>query len=301
MELLVRAVRRYELPTWGVLFAVYAGFGLLTWSYQLLPWWLLLPLGGWLVCWHSQLQHECLHGHPTRSALLNGLLAAPSLGLWLPYLRYRDAHLEHHRSENLTDPLADNESMYVTASRWARLPAPARWLLWINQTLAGRMLVGPPLVVAATLWAEIRLLLAGDGRAWLGWLLHVPVLAALLFWLLAICQIPLWAYVLLFVWPGMSLTLLRSYYEHRPAPSREARSVLIERGGLLGLLFLNNNLHALHHAEPGLAWFELPRVFAARRAELRATGVGYWYRGYGDWFRRYLFRPKDSPVHPGPA
>ena len=43
-----------------------------------LPWWVVLPAGAWLTAWHGSLQHEAIHGHPTRSARLNAALA------WLP-------------------------------------------------------------------------------------------------------------------------------------------------------------------------------------------------------------------------
>ena len=62
----------------------------------------------------------------------------------------------------------------------------------------------------------------------------------------------------------------------------------------LALLFLNNNLHALHHARPEVAWYRLP---ALAGDELPGSYDGV---GYGALFRRYLFRIKDSPVHPAP-
>ena len=292
---------RLELPTWGLLALVYGGFGWLTWSYHSLPWWLVSALGGWLVCWHSQLQHEHLHGHPTRWPVLNGLLVAPGFGLWLPYLRYRSLHLSHHAAAALTVPGCDNESLYVDADRWQRLPRALRGLFWINQTLAGRLLVGPFLTVLPWLFDEARRLARGEGQVWLAWLLHALALAPLLYWLFAVCRIPLGGYLLFFIWPGVSLSLLRSFYEHRPAATAAQASVVVERAGPLGWLFLNNNLHALHHAAPQLAWYELPRVYAERRAELLDANGGFRFEGYGAWVRRYLFRPKDSPVHPGPS
>ena len=84
--------RRHEAPTWAVAVAVYAGWGLTTWNYDGLPWWLVLPLGAWFVCWHGSLQHEALHGHPTRRPWLNALIAYPPLWLWLPYPLYRESH-----------------------------------------------------------------------------------------------------------------------------------------------------------------------------------------------------------------
>ena len=66
---------------------------------------------------------------------------------------------------------------------------------------------------------------------------------------------PLWVYLLLFVYPGASLTLLRSYLEHRAHDEVDARTIIVEAGPVMSLLYLNNNLHAAHHDEPGLAWY----------------------------------------------
>ncbi len=105
--------------------------------------------------------------------------------------------------------------------------------------------------------------------------------------------------MLLFAWPGLSLTLLRSYAEHRPADDRERRSVIVGGNPLTSLLFLNNNLHALHHARPRLPWFELPAAFAANRRQILDRNGGYRFASYAEIARRHLFRPKDAPLHPG--
>ena len=101
-----------------------------------------------------------------------------------------------------------------------------------------------------------------------------------------------------FAYPGVSLTLLRSYLEHQARPAPGERSVLIEAGWPLALMFLNNNLHALHHAEPGLAWYRLPARYRARRRELLENNGGYRYSGYMEIAARYLLRPKEHPRHP---
>lgn len=290
---------RWEGPTWSLLALIYGGFAILTAHYHSLPWWLVAPLGGWIVCWHGQLQHEHLHGHPTRWPLLNGLLVAPSLGLWLPYMRYRAQHMAHHQAVVLTRPGEDNESFYVSDDRWRRMPSLLKALFWANQTLAGRMLLGPVMVVLPWLWSELRALGRGEGAIWLAWLAHAVALAPLLWWLISVCAIPLADYLLLFVWPSLALTLIRSFHEHRTVAPPGRDSVVVERPGPLGWLFLNNNLHALHHEQPALPWYKLPAVFAARRAEFVGSPDDFHFDSYGTWFRRYLFRPKDSPVYRG--
>ena len=289
-----------EIPTWILVTIIYAGWIGLTWFYNALPWWLVLPLGGWLVAWQNSFQHEALHGHPSRSKWLNEILAGPPLGLWMPYAIYRDGHLAHHETGALTDPLDDPESFYSTPDRWAAANPAVRAVLVANNTLAGRMIIGP-WITALSFWAgEARRLLSGDLHNARAWLLHLVLCAAVLVWLGIICAIPLLDYVLFFAWPGLSLTLLRSYTEHRPAESQEARSALVEAGPLLGLLFLNNNLHLVHHLRPEVPWFALPGVYRAERDGYRERNRGFLFRGgYLEIARRFGLRPKDLPVHPG--
>ena len=52
-------------------------------------------------------------------------------------------HLRHHDDQHLTHPSLDPESYYLLPDSWARLPAPLRQLYTLNNTLAGRMLLGP--------------------------------------------------------------------------------------------------------------------------------------------------------------
>ena len=104
-----------DWPTFLVGIGVYAAFLGVTWNFHALPWWLVLPLGGCIVCLHGSLQHEAVHGQPFRRRILNSAFVFPSLWLWLPYTHYRHTHLIHHRNERLTSPLDDPESNYVTA------------------------------------------------------------------------------------------------------------------------------------------------------------------------------------------
>jgi len=95
----------------GVL--IYSLYGLLTWNYHSLPWWLVFAVGGYVVAWHGSLRHEAVHAHPTSSAKINELLVLPSLDLYLPFRLYLNSHTQHHINENLTYPEQDPESFYL--------------------------------------------------------------------------------------------------------------------------------------------------------------------------------------------
>ena len=57
-----------DLPTMGLAFGIYLSFGLLTWFHNALPWWVIAPLGGYIIALHGSLQHEATHGFPSREA-----------------------------------------------------------------------------------------------------------------------------------------------------------------------------------------------------------------------------------------
>ena len=104
--------RRIEWPTAALAFVIYASWLMATYFYRDLPWWGLPAIGGWIIAWQLNLQHETIHGHPTRKRAVNEAIGCWPLSLWLPYSIYRSTHLAHHRDENLTDPLDDPESYY---------------------------------------------------------------------------------------------------------------------------------------------------------------------------------------------
>ncbi len=292
------AGRKIEWPTLALAVAVYLLFGFLTWWHAALPWWLILPLGGYLVCLHGSLQHEAVHGHPTPWPRVNEALVFPSLWLWMSFRIYRESHLVHHRNEALTDPWEDPESYYVTPQAWARMGRLRRAFLCANNTFLVRLVVGPLIAVWRHWSDEIRRLLRGDCSHVRSWGLHVIGCVLVLAWVIGVCRIPLWEYILLYAYPGLALTLIRSFLEHRARPRAEERSVVVEAGPVMSLLFLNNNLHALHHDHPGVAWYRLPALYRARRDEILALNGGYRYGGYLEIARRYFLRPKEPVLHP---
>jgi fatty acid desaturase len=291
-------VPRIEWPTLALAAGIYGMFFLLTWNHAVLPWWLLLPLGTITVVLHGSLQHEVIHGHPTRARWLNDGLGKPSLWLWLPYELYRESHLRHHRNDILTDPLDDPESYYVTGRRWQDLSPIMRGVLIVNQTLLGRFALGPALAVTGFWREELRQARWGDRRHIIVWLEHAGWVALVLAWALGVCGMPFWQYLLFFAFPGTALSMLRSYMEHRPAADPGARCAIVEDTGPFGFLFLHNNLHAVHHRWPGVPWYRLPGLYRERREEILAWNGGYLIEGYRTIARRFLLRPKDHPIHP---
>ncbi len=294
----IRRNSEIEWPTVCLALMIYGGFGLVTWFYSALPWALAAAVGIYLIAWHGSLQHEVVHGHPTPWRRLNEALIFPSLWLWIPYGLYRDAHLRHHRNANLTDPLEDPESYYVTPERWAALSPSARFFYYAHNSFLGRMLIGPALCLWRLSSGELRRMAKGDFRNLPAWSLHAVSCAAVLYWVVGICEIPPLTYLALFVYPAMSLSLVRSFAEHRAHPGVDERTVIVEARGPMALLFLNNNLHALHHAEPGLAWYRLPACFRSRRGELLRANGGYRFNGYWEILLRYFLWPKEHVRHP---
>ncbi|MDT8854102.1 fatty acid desaturase [Paracoccaceae bacterium Fryx2] len=253
-------------------------------------------LTGIAIAQFSSLQHEVLHGHPFRQRLLNEALVFPGLNLTVPYGRFRDTHLAHHHDPVLTDPYDDPESNYVDPAVWARLPRPARALLRLNNTLAGRVLLGP--VIGNALWlnTELRLLRGGDRAVRRDWLLHLGGVALVVAWVW-LAPMTGWAY-LAAAWIGHGLLKIRTFLEHRAHDLARARTVIIEDRGPLAFLFLNNNLHVVHHMHPDAPWYRLPALYAANRAHYQRRNDGYVYRSYAEVFRKYLLRAKDPVPHP---
>src|SRR5262252_3463224 len=193
-----------DWPTVLVGIVTYGAYGLLTWFHHALPWWLILPLGGYIVALHGSLQHEAVHGYPFRSRFWNSAFVYPSLWLWLPYVQYRHTHLLHHRNERLTVPDEDPESTYLSADAAARMHPFHRAYRQAMTTVAGRLVLGPPYFALRVWWEMIRKLCAGDWHYMRQWFIHIPGAAIVLLWVLAVCHIPLWQYVLLYAWPGIS-------------------------------------------------------------------------------------------------
>ena len=154
-------------------------------------------------------------------------------------------------------------------------------------------------IIITRFWlGELRRLMRGD-LAHLGdWFIHAALVTAVLYWVSVICGLPVWLFVLTFAYPGLALTLMRSYIEHRAAAAPGQRTAIVESNTLLGLLYLNNNLHAAHHDAPSLPWYRLPAYYAGKKEQFLRENGGFFFTGYGDVIRQYLFAPIDTPVLP---
>jgi fatty acid desaturase len=261
---------------------------------------LWLPLGFAVtlmaITLHSSLQHEVLHGHPFRSRRANEALVFLPLGLIFPYGRFRDLHLAHHQDESLTDPYDDPESNYLDPKVWARLPVLLRLVLRANNTLFGRMLIGPAVSMFTVLSDDLRAVRAGDRAIRRAWILHALALIPVIAWIIW-SPMPVWLY-LTAAYGAMSILKIRTFLEHRAHELSPGRTVVVEGRGLLPFLFLYNNFHSVHHTKPGVSWYRLPALYAERKAEFLARNEGYVYASYGDVFRRYFLRAKDPVPHP---
>jgi fatty acid desaturase len=285
-----------EWPTIAVMALVYLVLGSIVWFHASLPWWVILPIGAYFACVHSSLQHEVLHGHPTRSSLVNEALVFLTPTFWLPYQRYKDTHLQHHNNENLTDPEKDPESFYLLPDGWALLPGIKQVLFQFNQTLGGRMLVGPAVGIIRFWSADLLGIARGDihkTKAWGVFLLSCILTMAYVIW----CGMPVWQYLLLVAYPGISLALVRSYCEHQASEQIDHRTIIVECSPFWSFLFLNNNLHLPHHERPALAWYKLPGYYRSERDKMIAQNNGY-VMSYALMFQRYFFSAKEPIAYP---
>ena len=289
-------IARVEWQTLLMLVATYGLWALgTTWVYGASPV-LGIFLTGIAITQFSSLQHEALHGHPFRIRGLNEVLVSPALTLTVPYGRFRDSHLAHHNDPTLTDPYDDPESNFFDPAVWAGLPRLVQLLFRANNTLLGRMVLGPIIGNMLWLWGELQLFRANASGVRRDWGFHALGLIPVVLWLWG-AAMPFWAY-LLAAYLGHALLKIRTFLEHRAHEVVSARTVIVEDRGPLALLFLNNNFHSVHHCHPGVPWYQLPRLYAAQRAAFLTANEGYSYPGYGAVFRAHLLRAKDPLPHP---
>ncbi|CAM2153661.1 Aminotransferase [Pararobbsia alpina] len=292
---------RTEWPTWLAIVAVYGSwFGTLYLLHQSrISLFTAAPLLIVSTAWYMSVQHELLHGHPTRIEWINRLLGYAPLAVWYPYTLYRDTHIAHHDDERLTMPSVDPESNYVMPHAWDSMSPLKRALLQMRKTFIGRLLIGPPMMVLSLVKHTLRDWANGDFRYLRMWSTHTVLVVAMLVAIHRWSGVPVWYYLIVVAWPAQSIAMIRSFYEHRAVSTTKARIAINEAGPLMRLLFLNNNFHLVHHDLPSLPWYLLPHVYRMRESEYIDKCHGFHIRGgYAELFRRYAFRSPDAPVHP---
>ena len=294
-----RFLTRIEWPTVALIAACYAAwFALATIGHGLpVPLWIVLA--GLVTTLFWSIVHEVVHGHPTTSATINYAMIWLPLGWTLPNARFRDLHIEHHETGALTDPFDDPESWYLDPTDWMRRSRLAQAVLSFNNTLAGRMLIGP----AINIWRAM----AGDlsntvrspkqrSRILVAWTQHA-IAVAVLAWLVAQLSAVPWQFAAA-AYFGISVLLIRTFLEHQASPEDGERTVIIEDRGPLAFLFLFNNLHVVHHTRPGLAWYYLPGFYARHRERFIRRNNGYVYPNYRAIFARYFLTAKEPVPYP---
>ncbi|MEM5341555.1 fatty acid desaturase [Paraburkholderia azotifigens] len=287
---------RTEWPTWLLIATIYGGWFFIASHARALGLSAAIPLLALFSAWYMSLQHELLHGHPTRSACLNGLIGFAPLAVWFPYRVYRDLHVQHHDDPHLTHPEIDPESYFVSGDTWRHAGPLTRALLIARNTFWGRVLLGPAFSIAATATQALRKPLRGDWSDVPAWLAHFAALAVLMTWLDRACGIAPWLFIAGVGYPALALSAVRSFHEHRAAASHEQRSVINEAAWFWRLLFLNNNYHLVHHDLPHVPWFALRTVYQASRQQYIERSGAFLVNGYSEWLRNYVFAPAVHPV-----
>ena len=285
-----------EWPTLALLLGVFAAWAAALFWLSALLLWLALPVLVLALVLHSSLTHEVLHGHPFPSRRASEALVVVNLGLFIPYLRFRDTHLAHHQDARLTDPYDDPESNYFDPAEWVRLPGWVRSLLRLNNTLAGRMVVGPLVAQVVFMGGDLAAIRRGDRQVLKGWLMHLPGVF-LVIWLVGLSPMPLWSY-LLAAYAALSILKIRTFLEHQAHERASGRTVIIEDRGILAFLFLNNNLHVVHHMHPRVPWYQLWRQYSSNRDHYLTRNGGYLYRSYAQIFQAHFLKAKDPVPHP---
>ena len=287
-----------ESGEWRTLLLVVAVYGLTALTvirYDVLTPWLAVPFLAVLGAWHLSMQHEVLHGHPFKSQFLNDLIGSIPVTLWIPYLSYKKDHLEHHLAD-LTNPSLDNESYYVSQEKWDKAGAVRRTAWKLNRTILFRIFIWTIVSTITYVVSVLQRAVRGEKGDRLAVALHI-VGVALVVYLVSLSTMPLWVFALGATYGGRILNAIRPFPEHKFQSGVETRTAMIMAGPFMSLLMLNNNLHIAHHDEPWVPWYGYQALARRVNAVERAREAGLLYEGgYAEVFRKFSFKPVDSPV-----
>ena len=285
-----------EWPTWVSIFIVYMLWWIALDSFAIIPFASVLLI--FILTFHGSLQHELIHGHPTNNQKINDLLASPPIGLWCPYLIYKYSHLAHHNNANLTIPDRDPESYFVSEEKWHSLSKWRQKLAIFNMTLFGRMLLGPLwyfVFLKRQMFKSLRCSTMSDSFIWIS---HELLSLTLLLFIWFFFEVNILIYIGC-AYIAQSLTLIRSFYEHRVAHNPNHRSVIMKASLPMRLLFLNNSYHLVHHENPRMSWYRLPKEYRDRLDYYDNLNGNFIESGYMKWFTTYLFKPVTHPKYLG--
>ena len=286
---------RGEWRTVVVIVAVYSLTALTVIRFETLTPWLAIPFLAVLGAWHLSMQHEVIHGHPFKNQFLNDAIGSVPVTLWIPYLAFKKDHLEHHVSD-LTNPALDNESYYVSQDQWDKAGKIRRAAWTANRTILFRMFVWTIVSTITYVLAVLKRAARGEKGDRLAVALHFVGVAVVVY-LVLLSSMPLWQFALGTLYGGRILNAIRPFPEHKYQSGVEIRTAMIMAGPFMSLLMLNNNLHIAHHDEPWVPWYQYRNLMTRVNAVQRAREAGVLYEGgYAEVFRRFSFKPVDSPV-----
>ena len=288
-----------QWPTWILILTIYSSWLALVLNFQHLPLWLSTFLLILVGAWYMSLQHELLHGHPSKITWLNQLLGILPIAVWYPYVIYRDNHIQHHNDEDLTHPELDTESNYLPPNQFHQLNKLHQLFRLALRTTLGRLLLGPAWAIFHLIKSSAQQLFKGNFKYLSTWLIHLSLLVVLLAALQKYASIPAWYYAGVIAYFTLGLAMLRSFYEHRPAALPQDRIVINEAGLFWRLLYLNNNYHSVHHAYPKLPWYAIAKVYWAQPDQWKNANHGFFVNGYCLFLLQHLIKPVDHPEHPG--
>jgi len=287
-----------ERGEWRTLLVVVSVYGLTALTvarYEVLTPWLAVPFLGVLGAWHLSMQHEVLHGHPFKNQFFNDAIGGIPVTLWIPYLAFKKDHHEHHLSD-LTNPALDNESYYVTQEQWDKAGKIRRAAWTANRTILFRMFVWTIVSTITYVLSVLKRAVRNEKSDRLAVALHI-IGVAFVVYLVSLSSMPLWQFALGTVYGGRILNAIRPFPEHKYQSGVENKTAMIMAGPFFSLLMLNNNLHVAHHDEPWVPWYRVNALAHRVNAVERAREAGLLYEGgYAEVFRKFSFKPVDSPV-----
>ena len=155
----ISSMAQVELPTLALIVGTYALWAFIVFDPFAMHPVLWIVLHALVVTFFMSITHEVLHRHPTPNDFLNSLLILLPIAWSVPYERFRDTHMAHHKTGDLTDPFDDPESWYLPQAQWQAFHRVQQMILLFNNTLIGRMLIGPILGLELSLpliWMELR-------------------------------------------------------------------------------------------------------------------------------------------------